>query len=274
MHISLKHIPIHPILKGYVEKLWVFEASGRVPSTDMKLIVPNGMVKLVIPFKNGLEGQREGYSRLSKNNQMTLIGVSDTPFIVDAQHDEPAGTIGIEFSPLGAYRFFNLKQSELKNHIFMIDEVFNRAVSEIQEQIANCPRVDDKIELLQKFLLKLFTHTAPDPIFEYCIQRIQETNGAISIKELEKSTGYSSRWLNMKFQEKIGVSPKNLCAISRFQFFYQTLISDPSQIFENKIYHSIYHDQSHFIKEFKRFTGMPPTLFERQTNDFGKIFYK
>jgi hypothetical protein len=45
MQISLKHIPIHPALKGHIGKLWVFESSGRIPGMDMKLVVPNGNKK-------------------------------------------------------------------------------------------------------------------------------------------------------------------------------------------------------------------------------------
>lgn len=93
MFISLRHIAIHPALKGYIEKLWIFESSGRVPDSDMKLVVPNGMIKLVIPFRNALVGQREGLTKVSKTNEMTLIGVSDVPFVVDAQREAAAGTI-------------------------------------------------------------------------------------------------------------------------------------------------------------------------------------
>jgi methylphosphotriester-DNA--protein-cysteine methyltransferase len=78
----------------------------------------------------------------------------------------------------------------------------------------------------------------------------------------------------MKFQEKIGVSPKTLCAITRFTYVYQTLANHPNEILLNKSFYNLYYDQSHFIKEFRRFTGLPPTMFEKNINDFGKIFYK
>lgn len=39
-------------------------------------------------------------------------------------------------------------------------------------------------------------------------------------------------------------------------------------------FYDFYYDQSHFIKEFKRFTGLSYSGFENTTNDFGKLFYK
>ncbi|HKZ39117.1 MAG TPA: hypothetical protein VJ184_15750, partial [Chryseolinea sp.] len=87
MEMRLQHIEPHPQLIGYVSKIWVFESSGRVPSDDMKLIVPNGMVKITIPFRNGVSGKnKEGY-HLSKESQITLIGMGDTPAVVDIEHD-------------------------------------------------------------------------------------------------------------------------------------------------------------------------------------------
>jgi len=274
MNISLRQIPIDPRLSDHVARLWVFESDCRVPDSDMKIVVPNGMVKLIIPFRNGLAGQRKGYYRLSKEYQMTLIGVSDTPFIVEAEDDAPSGTIGVEFSPSGAYRFFRLKHSELTNYIFMADEVLHRYAKEIQERIALANSLDTKIALVQQFLLQLLFSTETDSIFEFCVNRIRQTQGRIPVSELERITGYSSRWLHMKFQDRLGVSIKDLCAITRFQFVYNTLIKDPEAILINRAYHSLYYDQSHFIKEFKRFTGMPPKQYQNNANEFGKIFYK
>jgi len=274
MNISLRQVSIHPVLEGYVEKLWVFESDGRVPDPDMKVIVPNGMPKVIIPFRNGISGSRKEYSRLSTTNQITLIGVSDVPFIVDAQEDAPFGTIGIEFSPLGAHRFFRIRHSELRNHIFLADEVLGKTCSELEGIVADTTSVSRKIHLIQQYLLRLFSATAADGIFEFCVKRIRETNGLVTIKKLEQETGYSSRWLHMKFDEKIGVSPKSLCSIARFQMIYHTLINRPERIATDRSYYHIYYDQSHFIREFKRFTGMAPSIFLRRNNDFGKLFYK
>ena len=35
-------------------------------------------------------------------------------------------------------------------------------------------------------------------------------------------------------------------------------------------FYDIHYDQLHFIKDFKRFTGLPPARFEKQVNDFGE----
>jgi hypothetical protein len=70
----------------------------------MKLIVPNGMAKITIPFRNGVSGRNKDVYHLSKESRITLIGICDIPAVVDVEHDAPSGNIGIEFSAFGAYR--------------------------------------------------------------------------------------------------------------------------------------------------------------------------
>ena len=266
--MSLQNIPVHPALHGYVEKLWIFRSSERIPDEDMKLIVPNGLPKLVIPFCNGLSGKMQGWEHLSKENSITLIGICDLPSIVDVQHDAESGTIGVEFTPLGVNRFFNFRQSDIHNRIHALTDVTGRMAREIEERIANEPEPINKVILIQQYLLTTFAGNK-DTIFEYCVNRIRSSNGMVQIKQLESETGYSSRWLNMKFDEKLGISPKNLCSVLRFHAAYQAIAFDhPLDIYE------LYYDQSHFIREFKRFTGLSPTRFDKQVNDFDKIFYK
>lgn len=76
-----------------------------------------------------------------------------------------------------------------------------------------------------KFLLNQLSLYDEDLIFEYCVEKINASKGKITIKELEKKTGYSNRWLNMKFNEKLGASPKNLSSVIRFSQCYQSFIN-------------------------------------------------
>ncbi len=274
MQMRLQHIDPHPLLKGYIEKMWIFESSCRVPNYDMKLIVPNGCVKLVVPYKNGLSGKYNGWFHLSKEHSITLIGVSDIPAIVDSENDSPAGTIGIEFNQIGSYRFFHLRQVDIKNKIHPLIDILGTTAKRLEEQISNAESIRDKVFLLQQFLLKLLAIKDEDAIFDYCVRKINLSKGKITVKELENETGYSSRWLNIKFIDRVGISPKNLASIIRFQQFYQSMVNNTGVLFMQREFYDYYYDQSHFIKEFKRFTGVAPTKFMNSTNDFGKIFYK
>jgi hypothetical protein len=263
-----------PILQPFIEKLWVFESDHPMPNEDMKLIVPNGLIKMVIPYRNGLSGKMQGWYHLSKVNSITLIGMTDIPSIVDDEVPGPSGTIGVEFSPMGAYRFFRFSQGEIRNQIHPLTDILGRTAKLMEEQIAAESSVNKKIQRLQSFLVRQLEVNSPDQITDYCLRTIVESKGKIGVGALEKKTGYSSRWLNMKFIERVGVSPKNFASIVRFQHFYQAWARAGQEGFFQKNFYDYYYDQSHFIKDFKRFTGYAPTRFHIEENEFGRIFYK
>lgn len=245
-----------------------------MPIDDMKLIVPNGNLKLTLSYKNGIVAAISGSTFTSKEYDITLTGLVDVPAILDADEDTVTETIGIEFNPKGVYRFFHFPLNEIQNQIYSVRDVLGNAGKRLTEQVNNCTSRQEKISLLNQFLLKQLSLYSEDLIFEYCVEKIMSSNGRITIKELEKKTGYSSRWLNMKFHEKLGTSPKNLATIIRFKQYYQSFVNGNEKSFFKNDFYDLYYDQSHFIKDFKRFTGLAPTKLEKQMNDFGVKYYR
>jgi AraC-like DNA-binding protein len=274
VQIQFHHIEPHFLLKKYIEKMWLFISSGKMPADDMKLVVPNGNLKLTVSYQNGIVAAVNGKTFASKEHDITLTGLIDVPVILDVDEDVATETIGIEFSPQGAYRFFHFTLNEIQNQIYPLSDVLANTGKRLVEEINNTISAQQKINVLQQFLLKQLSLHNEDLIFEYCIEKITASKGRIIIKELEKRTGYSSRWLNIKFNDKLGVSPKNFSSIIRFKHYYEGFISgDEKSFFRNEFY-ELYYDQSHFIKDFKRFTGLPPTKFEKQINNFGESYYR
>lgn len=274
MSIKFQHIEPHPHLKNYIEKMWIFQTGGRMPIDEMKLVVPNGNLKLTISYQNGVVASINDKNFFSREHQITLTGLIDVPVILDTENDIETETIGIEFNPQGVYRFFHFNLNEIKNQIYSLEDLIGKTGKELAEQIANAISVQQKLIIIQQFLLNQLSVNSEDKIFEYCVEKIKASNGQITIQELEKKTGYSSRWLNVKFNDKLGVSPKNLSSIIRFNSYYQSFIlgSDES-LFKNDYYH-LFYDQSHFIKDFKRFTGLPPSKLEKKINEFSKSYVK
>jgi len=274
VQIQFRHIEPHFLLKDYIEKMWVFESSGRMPFNDLKLVVPNGNLKLTVSYQNGIVAALNEKTFASKEHDITLTGLVDVPVILDVDEDVATETIGIEFNPKGAYRFFHFALNDIQNQIYSLSDLLGKIGRQLIEQINNTTSRQQKMGLLQQFLLRQLSLRREDSIFEYCVEKITASKGTIAIKELERKTGYSSRWLNSKFNDKIGVSPKIICSIIRFKQYYQAWIKGDKKSFFRNDFYGLYYDQSHFIKDFKRFTGLPPVKLEKQTNNFGDSYYK
>ena len=234
---------------------------------ERKLIVPNANLKLTLTYRNGIAARVGDKAFLQRENELTLTGLIDTPVILDPQKDTPTGTIIIEFNPLGAYRFFHLRYTEVRNEITDLTDLAGKEAITLRSQLAETDDTSEKLQLLQNFLIHQLEKHLPDPIYDHCIQRITAANGLTSVAQLEKETGYSARWLHKKFSEHLGTGAKNLAEIVRFKQFYQAYSTGiPPEILKQYIY-QYYYDQSHFLRAFKRFTGTTPTELQNSMNE-------
>lgn len=272
---AFRFIPVTPhlLLSPYVAKMYVFESSGRLPAMDRKLIVPNANFKLTLTYRNGIVARVGDKTFAQSENALSLTGLIDTPVMLDPHDDAQTGTIIIELNPLGAYRLFHLAYAEVKNQIVDLEDLIGHRAKELQQQLADAVDVTLKLQLLQNFLIKWLEENPADPIYDYCITRIGDSKGMVTVAQLEKETGYSARWLHSKFQEHLGTGPKNLAEIVRFKQFYQAYSTGADMLsLKEHIYH-YYHDQSHFIRAFKRFTGYTPTDLQNSMNELATKHY-
>ncbi|MFL5744816.1 MAG: DUF6597 domain-containing transcriptional factor [Niastella sp.] len=270
---SFNPVTPHPLLQPFIAKMWVFESSGRLPALDRKLIVPNANFKLAFTSRNGLVARVEDKTFTQQENELSFTGLVDSAVMLDPKEDVQTATIVVEFNPLGAYRFFQLPYTEVKNKIVGMTDLLGKQVSVLQQQMGEERSVKKKLQLLQSFLLKRLENATPDLIYDFYINRIFENKGLITVAQLEKETGYSARWLHKKFTANLGTGAKNLAEIIRFKQFYQAY-STGADLFHLKEYmYEYYYDQSHFLRAFKRFTGSTPTDLQNSINELATRHY-
>ena len=91
---------------------------------------------------------------------------------------------------------------------------------------------------------------------------ILRAGGCLSIDTLTERIGIGPRRLHRTFNRQVGLSPKTLCRIVRFQHSLRMLERGPNGPEWARIAVECgYYDQSHFIKEFKAFSGKEPTSY-------------
>jgi AraC-like DNA-binding protein len=90
---------------------------------------------------------------------------------------------------------------------------------------------------------------------------IHSSNGAMTVNELSEKVSWSSRQINRYFNAQFGISLKEYCNILRFRASFQ-------HIKEGKLFpQQNFADQSHFIKEVKKLSGVSPKELKRNQND-------
>jgi AraC-like DNA-binding protein len=269
--MKLQFIQPRPDLANHITKIWLFENSYGLTGHGA-LIAPNAKPKIIIPFRNGITTTDGNKTTTCHEGDVCLIGIRDVPVTLGTPSGA-TGSIGIELTTAGAYKFLNLSMSELTNNLYSFSEIFGRLGKELISRTQDIPDPILKIDAIQEFLsTRLIENKRTNSVIDYAVDRLLTSNGMLEIKHLEKKTGYSHRYLNMLFKEHLGISPKTYSTILRFQAYYKQWSKDSSAYFNKEKIFELYYDQAHFIREFKRYTGQTPTQLAGFKNDFGRNF--
>lgn len=270
----LKRIIPRPELQHLIDTMWVFENDFGVPVEDSRVIAPNGKAKFIYSYLNGLSTVDNGVQTDYNEQDIFFIGIWDKPVRLVSK-SQVTGTIVIELTPNGLHRFTRWSALEIVNKIYSFTDIYGNSGKNILEQLTNTPKVDDKIAVLQDFLVDIVNMTdRNNGLIDFSVSLIKQTSGLTSIKEMEAKTGYSKRYLDLLFKNHLGISPKTFSGIVRFQSFYNLWANTDNTNFYSDNLYEVYYDQAHFIKEFKKYTGHSPKQYAGLKNDFGKIFYK
>jgi len=259
-------------LSPYVALIWVFESRFGVPLADSRLIVPDGRAKIIAPYRNSLCAAVDTRLLNAKEHHIFLVGIQTHPTTI-ASTATDTGTIGIELTPKGLYHLFKLSMHEITNRMVSFEELFGSPGARLQNRVGDAEDPRAKIALLQTALTHLLQQNEKEyALLDHTLDLLAGTHGMMRVQELAAHLGYTKRYLDRLFQEHVGVSPKSLASILRFQEVYQGWMQHQSSPFFRDQWPAYYYDQSHFIKEFKRFTGFTPQQYTAITNEFGRAF--
>ncbi|MEU8777379.1 helix-turn-helix domain-containing protein [Streptomyces sp. NPDC048606] len=184
-----------------------------------------------------------------------------------AMTSEISGTahgVQVEFTPLGAYCLLGLPLRHLADRVVHPDEIMGRRwVVRLTERLAATPDWAGRCALLDEAIAaRLADGRRPSPVVMEAWQRLRATGGRASIGELAEATGRSRRRLEILFGEQIGLPPKVLARVLRFQNAV-TLPPVPGRSLAETAALCGYYDQAHFNREFRALTGLTPTRFGR-----------
>jgi AraC-like DNA-binding protein len=270
--MRLRFVHPWPQLRPYIESFWIFESTLGLPAADASIAVPNGCAKLIVPYQNSLWSRHpDDGPKETREHGLYFVGVQEAPTFL-ASAPRKTGFIAVEFRPHGAYRFLNLPMIETTNGLYAFEELRGRDGRTMRETLCNLDGVNQKIQSVQAHLTGLL-RDAPRSfaVVDYVVGALKATGGRSPLKKLEEHTGYSRRYLERLFGEQVGVSPKALARIFRFQRFYEKWARGERYDQLTDELYDYYYDQAHFAKEFKQFTGYPPRRFAHEIpNEFGR----
>lgn len=189
-----------------------------------------------------------------------IAGVADAYTL--SESTGPAYCLQVTFTPLGAYQFFGVPMDELANRVIPFDDLAGPLGRELPERLYAAATWEARFALLDALLAARFAEArSPSPAVARAWQLLTATHGQIEIGTLAEEIGWSRKHLNLRLREQIGLSPKALARVLRFQRAIHLLERAPGGSLTDVAYECGYYDQAHFIRDFRVFAGATPGTF-------------
>ena len=260
--------PVEP-LRPFIRCFWTMRAPRAALNPTPERVLPDGTVEMVFNLSDPFEHHRDADAILRQPEEL-IVGELVGPMMIGATG--AVDLVGIRFRPGGAGPFLTVPLAELTGRSCEVID----GCRPLAAASAALGEVDDtatRVRILERRLLSLLR---ADPRIDDTVlagvRRIESTAGRISVERLARELKLSSRQLERRFAHAVGLSPKLLCRIVRFQQIFTVLSHGRPEAWSALALRCGYYDQAHLIRDFRQFAGQSPTEFISDQNLLAKLF--
>lgn len=228
-NLTYKFIKPGKSLSDFVESFWLLQNDS---DSDKEVIVlPDGRIDLIFS------------KSATKPLTVTFLGIGTHPD--KGTLTAKTRMVAISFKlPATEYVFHHTVAHLLNKAENLPTGFWNFSANDLDDFEAFCRKASQKIQAL----LSKETDSRKRKLFDL----IYASNGSLTVKELSEKVFWSSRQVNRYFNQQYGLSLKAYCNILRFRASFPHIKQGKLFPEEN------FADQSHFIKEVKKLSGVLP----------------
>ncbi len=246
-------------LTDYIESIFHFK--GFNPDHSIERVVPTGHLFILFEL-DGFERNTFDNKSLKPNGTYTQVWVSGMHknYLSISAH-QGSEMLVVQFKTTGAYPFFKFPINELNNKVISAQEMFGNEILELRHRIIDSENSSDKFKIVEEWLSKLLdlSKSAPKEITTILQQVI--TKPISESKQIVSTYPHSQKHLIDQFKKYFGLTPKVFHRVFRFNEILAKIQNKEQLKWTDIAYEFGYADQSHFIKEFKEFSGFNPQEF-------------
>ena len=248
---SLNHhyAPAGPLCR-FIDIFWYWRKAGLLQG--LECVLPTGTVELVIDLDS------------CRSVDSFICGMKSKPAnITDSiQGNTTSRILGIHFRPGGVFPFLPFPLQELHNCDITLAELWGeQKANQLLSLIHESKTVYGKFKLLEQWLFRhMFHPMSHQPAVNMAVRELQ-THTGIPIKSLAAKVNLSQKQFIQVFQNEMGLTPKLYARIMRFQKVLDTIDTNNALDWTEIAMACGYFDQSHYIHEFREFSGITPTNY-------------
>ncbi|MBN2732541.1 MAG: helix-turn-helix transcriptional regulator [Balneolaceae bacterium] len=232
------------------------------PEHEIERLLPDGTISLVIE----LDGkERHIYDNTDFEVVQTcrhswLSGMHNKYISISALPDTEL--IGIRFKPGGFIPFIHSSVYKLYNKVVAASEYFPETIDSLRTSIITQDIAEDKLELVREWLHDNFEYAdSVNTVIDNACRQIVVNPTLSTLQEIKSDLKYSEKQFIHLFKQQVGITPKIFQRITRFNQILPKIQEKETLEWVQISEECGYFDQSHFIRDFKRFSGFNPSEF-------------
>jgi AraC-like DNA-binding protein len=176
----------------------------------------------------------------------------------------PATCLQVNVTPLGAHMLFGLAMHELANEVVALENALPRDLVTLAAELEDAACWEARFALLDATLARrLAAARGPSSDVEWAWNMLGRTHGRAPIGWICDRLGRSRRHLAARFREQVGLTPKTVARIMRFDRAV-ALVGRGDVDLAEVAFECGYFDQAHLNRDFREFAGSSPSVFMRR----------
>lgn len=189
-----------------------------------------------------------------------LAGLSREPVFI--RSNGGSRCLQINFTPLGARRFFRMPLSVISERMAPVADIADRDLADFRDRIEDLPTWSARIDFAAAHVAhRLFADAPAETPSERVFRRLVASGGRVPVARLCEEVGWSRKHLAQVFRRDIGLTPKSVARIARFQTVVAGASAALAPDWSGMAHDCGYADQAHLIREFVEFSGEAPSAF-------------
>jgi AraC-like DNA-binding protein len=146
-----------------------------------------------------------------------------------------------------------------------VDQVFEREPRALEREIFEAQDDQERMAVMERMIrAKLPAEDEQVALVNDIVDRINREHDLTKVEALCEHYGIHIRSLQRLFDQYVGVSPKWVIKIARIQHAAETVDLRQAQNWTKLSADLGYHDQAHFIKDFKSIVGQTPEAYAKK----------
>lgn len=233
----------------------------------MERVIPTESIQLMFHYRNPFVVYHSD-TVIAKQPRSIISGLCDS--FSDVTTNGQAGVVFISFFPAAACHFFRFPLSEIENRSIDMVDVVGQEIRQIEELLYLAGSFKERVSIIEKFLLNSYSPVSlsDSMLVQKGIEIIKISKGELSAADVSKMLSTTSKTLERKFSHYLGKTTKQMIKLLRFQGVLQDISTNKNCSLTEYAHNNGYFDQSHFIRDFKHFSGFTPGEFVSRYPDF------